>query len=120
MLGLDIGILLSDTVGSLVDGTVRLQVAFLSTDKALFGSHHIVLLCHIGTLLSPNYLTGMQQLIPQENESLIAGSLREDISCVESCVNFRQLELPIGNPLPDPMVSDVDVLRTFVQSSGLA
>ena len=56
-----------------------------------------------------DHLTRVQQLIPQENEGLVAGGLREDVSCVESGVNFRQLELSIGDPLPDPMISDADV-----------
>ena len=80
----------------------------------------MILIRYIGTLLSLNHLTWVQQLVPQEDEGLVAGRLREDVSCVEGCVNLRQLELTTGNPLPDPVISDADVFRTFVQSSGFA
>ena len=76
----------------------------------------MILIRYIGTLLSLNHLTWVQQLVPQEGEGLVAGRLREDVSCVEGCVNLRQLELTTGDPLPDPVISDADAAAAAAAS----
>ena len=101
--------LLLQLVWSLVYGTLWLQMSFLSAYETLSWSHCWVLAGEIGTLFPSNYLARVHKLVPKEDKRLVACGLREDIGCVEGCVNLGQLQLTTSDSLANPVVSDADV-----------